>query len=228
MEILPFLEQQAQFNLWDLKLWYFDQPQAAREATVEAFLCPSRDRDGQLGDDGYPNLDGSKAGAIGDYASVSGSSEEDFMKGTEKGMIIEGGFSGFNSSTKRIDRWFSMTKFKMVTDGLSNVIMIGEKHVQTKQKNKYAGDNSIYNGTNSRSHARIAGPQSLPDESIFPLADGPEFDIQTRNRLFGGSHPGVCIFAMGDASVQSLPVDFDMVALGKLADRADGEIVQLP
>src|SRR5690606_405085 len=159
------------------------QTKEARETAVPAYLCPSRVRDSLLGDDGYPNNDGSLAGSVGDYASVSGSSEEDFMKGTEKGMLIEGGITGFNAATKRIDQWFSKTKFRMVTDGLSKTLMVGEKHVQVKQRNKYAGDNSLYNGANARSHARIAGPQQLPDESVFPLATGPEFDITTRNRL---------------------------------------------
>lgn len=227
IQILPFQEESARFNQWDLKLWYFDQLQAAREASIPVYLCPSRDRDSLLGDDGYPSNDGSKAGSVGDYASVSGSSENDFMKGTEKGMIIEGGFSGFNSATKRVDRWFSKTKFRMVTDGLSKTIMIGEKHVQLKQRNIYAGDNSIYNGTNARSHARIAGPQTPGEDNIFPLADGPEFDISTRNRLFGSSHPGVCQFVMGDGSVQSLQVDMDPVSLGYIANRADGEVAGL-
>jgi prepilin-type N-terminal cleavage/methylation domain-containing protein len=40
--ILPYIEQENVFRLWNLQLKYSVQTQAAREAQPKTFLCPSR------------------------------------------------------------------------------------------------------------------------------------------------------------------------------------------
>src|SRR5262245_20421907 len=40
--ILPYIEQQAQYSLWDLKKNYYAQVDAARLTTGKVMVCPSR------------------------------------------------------------------------------------------------------------------------------------------------------------------------------------------
>ena len=41
--------------------------------------------------------------------------------------------------------------------------------------------------------------------------------------VFGSYHPGICQFAFCDGSVHALPVTINLVTLGRLAARNDGE-----
>jgi hypothetical protein len=40
--LLPYLEQQNLYALWDLNQTYFDQTRPARETPVKTYFCPSR------------------------------------------------------------------------------------------------------------------------------------------------------------------------------------------
>ena len=46
--ILPYIEQDNVFRLWDLSKKYAAQTPAARQAQVKTFLCPSRRGPGEL------------------------------------------------------------------------------------------------------------------------------------------------------------------------------------
>jgi len=46
--VLPFIEQDAVYRLWNTQLKYAVQPQAARQAQIKTFLCPSRRSAGNL------------------------------------------------------------------------------------------------------------------------------------------------------------------------------------
>lgn len=121
-----------------------------------------------------------------------------------------------------IDHWKSQTRFRNITDGLSHTIFIGEKHVLpgTFGTNTPAnvaaqtGDGSIYNGDHPWVISRAAGP-------LFPLANkNSDFNSQ-----FGSWHTGICQFAMGDGSVQTIANEIDPLTLGRLAQRNDGDFV---
>ena len=103
--------------------------------------------------------------------------------------------------------------FLSFLDGTSNTLMVGEKHVPNFNFGN-SPDSSIYNGDNGASH-RDAGVG-------VPLAKGP-----TGAGGFGSYHPGICQFVFGDGTVRSLPVSIDLVLLGMLANRQDGNAVSL-
>jgi len=46
--ILPYIEQDGVYRLWDTKLKYASQTQAARQAQIKTFLCPARRSPGEL------------------------------------------------------------------------------------------------------------------------------------------------------------------------------------
>jgi prepilin-type N-terminal cleavage/methylation domain-containing protein len=83
--ILPYLEQDNLFRLWNMSRSYYDQTEAARVTPVKTYFCPTRrspnsapatsiSGDQQFLTDDYPpsplpNL----PGALGDYACCTGS-----------------------------------------------------------------------------------------------------------------------------------------------------------
>jgi hypothetical protein len=82
--ILPYLEQDNLYRLWDLNRPYYDQVPAARETAVKGYFCPSRRRAGDAptlsvsGD--APSWLQNRAhapGALADYAVVLDKSGHD-------------------------------------------------------------------------------------------------------------------------------------------------------
>jgi hypothetical protein len=103
-------------------------------------------------------------------------------------------------------------RFAQITDGLSNTLLVGEKHVPWKHFGEGPLDNSAYNADYFLSHSRPAGPD-------YPLA-------QTRTELspvFGSYHTAVVQFGFCDGSVRPLPRTIDPKVLGLLACRDDGQ-----
>jgi len=101
----------------------------------------------------------------------------------------------------------------MITDGLSNTIFIGEKHVPQGTWGHGWLDSSTYNGDYFECSCRAGGPD-------YPLA-------RTRDEYrwcFGSYHFLIVQFAFGDGRVQPLKVDTDPVILGYLTHRADGQV----
>jgi len=153
-----------------------------------------------------PNPNPHVPGATGDYAACTGDTNGTIdyypgMNGTTDATAANGAFVYFG---------YRIT-FQSITDGLGNTIFVGEKHVP-KMAYGASPDSSVYNGDNGASH-RQAGVGA-------PLANGPYGTGQ-----FGSYHPGVCLFAMGDASVRAISTGIDLANLSYLANRHDEQII---
>src|SRR4029078_2136961 len=87
-------------------------------------------------------------------------------------------------------------RLSMVSDGLSNTIFLGEKHVSVSELN---GEGSIYNGDYGSSFKKAG--------IGHPIIRVP---TETGNMSrFGSWHPGVCQFVFGDGSVRAIRVTLD-------------------
>jgi hypothetical protein len=105
-------------------------------------------------------------------------------------------------------------RFTEITDGLSNTLLVGEKHVPLGHFGVGWWDCSLYNGDYYHCSTRPAGPgQELAR------------DKNETRWCFGSYHPYVCQFAFGDGSVRSLPVTISGETLGLLANKADGQVI---
>lgn len=102
----------------------------------------------------------------------------------------------------------------MITDGLSNTIFVGEKHVPRNLWGQGWLDCSTYNGDYYQCSCRPAGPD-------YPLAKSPDEISWT----FGSYHWQTVQFLFGDGRVQVLSVDVDPAILGLLAQRDDGQVI---
>jgi len=210
--ILPFVEQDNLYRQWDLTLKYYNQPTFDVTAQVPIYLCPSRRRPPQIGNLPEDVATGKK-GSLGDYAVASSDNTTDavtaYDMATATGSIITGVRSG--------TQWTSLTSFASVTDGLSNTLFVGEKHIQRGQIGNVKGDRTIWNGDSIDVFARVGGP-----------GKGIVADLNTAtNQRFGSYHPGVCQFLLGDGSVRGLKVTTPESVLSLLIQRADGQVASV-
>src|SRR5262249_18475313 len=117
-----------------------------------------------------------------------------------------------------------INSFDSVADGLSNTLLVGDKHVLVGSEGvsllpsgKYIGDGSIWNSDMLQNLGRAAGPRN-------PLALSPTDDFGTQNiESFGSNHSGVVQFVFGDGSVHGLRTSIPSATLGLLANKADGQ-----
>jgi prepilin-type N-terminal cleavage/methylation domain-containing protein len=218
IRILPFVEQQNLFQQWDISRDYFSQASQVQETYVKLYFCPTRRSPEGLSVNNaedtcrgvfYP-------GALTDYACSSGDRRS--YKGylddkTANGAIIVG-----EATVARgvATTWRSRTNLSSLSDGTSNTILVGEKHVRPSTFGQALGDFAAYNGGRDvpRNVARCGGPG-------FPIAKVPRSDIEPE-RTFGSYHPGICQFVMGDGSVRSIGVDLSPDILRLLVVRNDG------
>jgi len=232
--LLPYLEQGNLFDLWDMSLRYYDQPDAVRLATVPAYFCPSRRTAGDAaqGSLSGDELQGSGAhvpGALSDYIACAGDPKGfiDYWAGQVTWVTAaNGNYANGAFHYGPVPGGADPIRLAMITDGLSNTIFFGEKHIPqvsadpanddptTYGFGNSPADSSAYNGDHTGSFRKVGVG--------MPLARG-DNDPSTFN--FGSSHPGICQFVFGDGGVRALSVAMDEVALGYLANRADGGVI---
>jgi len=229
--LLPYLEQANLFDLWDFELEYYDQPDQVRLVAVPAYFCPSRR---SAADAAQGSLNGDSRlgaahlpGALGDYLSCAGdpSGTVDFPIGhpaiDEDNPPTNGAFQMENAWPLHFGGLWGAVRLSMISDGLSNTIFFGEKHIPQVGVDptlygfgNAPADGSAFNGDHAGSFRKL-GVGS-------PLARG---DVDPARLLFGSSHPGICQFVFGDGSVRSLAAEADEIVLGYLANREDEQVI---
>jgi prepilin-type N-terminal cleavage/methylation domain-containing protein len=215
--ILPFIEQGPVYTIWTTVYPGATQDnginpvanttvpdiKTAREAQMAIFFCPSRRGPPVLNDIDGPGPS-TVLGMGADYAACAG---DGTLLGTSNtGMI---GFlnSGVHTSAG--------VRFAAVTDGLSNTLLLGEKHVKQSDLGDYISDGIIWSGGESGVYMRWANASR-------PLAQSPD-DVY--NKQFGSYHTGLVQFVFGDGSVRGISTSTPGSTLALLANRQDGQPV---
>lgn len=204
--ILPYMEQENLFRQWDLSKMYFDQNETARRTPVKSYFCPSR----RAASDGL-SLSGDLLfmpngelvhfpGALSDYAAEVDKTGHDESEETCPNM--SGSFQ-VKSGMRFID----------FTDGLSNALLVGEKHVPITSHGVGWWDCSTYDGEYPMCWTRAASQK-------HPLTTNP----RDTGWKFGSRHTGVVNFCFADGSVRALPVSIDPLTLELLGMRNDGQV----
>jgi prepilin-type N-terminal cleavage/methylation domain-containing protein len=205
--IMPYVEQDNLYKKFHLDQPYVFQPEIARATAVRIYFCPSRRKPGDrelscAGSQGIGCIsDYLPEGGLGDYGANIGTLGSDQAN---ENWITDGTFRkgpvGF--------------RFAEITDGLSNTILLGEKHVPMHHFGQIGWDCSIYDGHNFTCSMRPGG-------EFFPLIS----DIHSLDWGFGSYHPTVCQFVMGDGSVRVISVTITPRTLGLLVSRNDGQVI---
>jgi len=197
---LPFIEQDNLYRTWNIRLTYYQQSDIARLTTVPLYFCPSRrtaagsisvsgDVDSVQGGFHVP-------GALSDYAANAGTANL-------AGLTSDGPF--------QLGRGI---RFSAISDGLSNTLLVGDKHVPINTFGQGWLDSSVYNGDIPLSYLRGAGNGTA-------LA-------QYRNEIswkFGSYHTAVCLFALCDGSVRNIFHGIDPVTFARLCQMNDGQVI---
>jgi prepilin-type N-terminal cleavage/methylation domain-containing protein len=227
IEILPFVDQTPLQAQWTMNSGnFYTQNTTARMTTLPLFFCPSR-RPMMTSKIPEPEQGGTLTadGALADYACNVGTSGSDYWWNTPTNGT--GAANTPNDGPFRLDNnWSGIggptyvggVKIAQISDGMSNTLMLGEKHAQAAHFGDYNySDGPAYNGDSGHS-SRGAGPGRT-------IARGPTDTVTDR---FGSWHPSICQFALCDGTVRPLPVSIDSTVLGYLANKADGQSVTLP
>ncbi|MBS0260332.1 MAG: DUF1559 domain-containing protein [Planctomycetes bacterium] len=224
VQILPYIEQPALYNQWDLSRPYYLQTAAVQTAQVPVFYCPSRrssllSTQFEVSSTGVPDTN-LYPGAMGDYAANGGQ----FAGSIVDNPLCNGAMCQANSqvSGSQIVSTTSRTKMRDFTDGTSQTFLVGEKHAPVTrwgQSGPTWGDGAIFNGDYPRNYNRIAG---LPK---FNLGQGPNDLSGPFHCKFGSDHIGICQFLFTDGHVASLNNSVDLDLLNRLAVRNDGRVV---
>jgi len=238
VRILPFLEQRALYEKWDLSASYEDQDDVAVSQALEIFLCPSRHSlttanvptevkewyvTAPCGCGGWASIK-IVGGATGDYAGnhgdlspgSTGSADDYYYGGNGTGVLIS---SQAEEVAKRRLNWIDRINVASITDGSSNTTLAGELHVVPENLNQIPFNGPIYNGEDLAAFSRIGGP-GVP---ILSGRQKSKFGVLG----FGSWHPGLCNFVFADGSTRFIANDIDTVSLGNLCNRRDGGLVSI-
>jgi prepilin-type N-terminal cleavage/methylation domain-containing protein/prepilin-type processing-associated H-X9-DG protein len=243
--LLPYIEAQNEYKLWDITYHYALQPAPIGSATdpaphnIKIYFCPSRREPGPFSSQANEKFaDGSVApnrpGGLSDYASVSSNGNNDgaLRIGIPTGLINGQPASGNGAFNKaggnaRILSFSSQFSFAHVTDGLSNTLLIGEKHIRPKSLQGKNEDRSVYDSGNDNNFRRFIGFDAASNKK-YPLVAAPmdeDVAFPLGNSSFGSRHLGVCQFVFCDGSVHALPVSLDLNTLENLGNPQDGNTV---
>jgi prepilin-type N-terminal cleavage/methylation domain-containing protein/prepilin-type processing-associated H-X9-DG protein len=205
--IHPELEHGDLFSLWDRNKSYAEQLPQARLAQVKTYYCPSR-RSPRMSpmfsiSGGTEETSGSYhiPGGLGDYAVSIDRTGHD--ESEEACPSMNGVFEAVNG-----------IRFNMITDGLSQTLLVGEKHVPMDRFGVGGWDCSMFDGSNHQCYCRAA-------TQVTPLTTDP----RSCGWVFGSMHPGVVQFCFADGSVHALPASINPTILEWLGTRNGGEVI---
>lgn len=236
--VMPYLELQNLQDVVDIERSAYDMPATVLELQVLAYYCPGRRSAPQISTNGASRAGhGPTKGAMCDYAICGGdgtispwygdtsSSPNGISQTTHAWGRLPYNLSGDMVGSDPLWRykgWKCERTFTDVRDGLSNTLLIGEKHVHPDHQGDYVyGDGTFFNDDSSMTMTRLAGPSfPLARSSTDPVA--PDRAIGT----FGSWHSGgACNFVMVDGSVHGLLPSIDSTVLGCLANINDGQAI---
>lgn len=244
--IMPYMEQGNISQLWTFNQFYSSATNSAgRTLQVKSYYCPSRrgpqtnpgvnKQEDVIPGDATPPPDfpgpGTDArfagtnnppGALGDYAgsvgtvTAIGTTTPFLWSGQQANGAFAQGLLNSDGSFR------SNTAFRVITDGLSNTFLAGEKHVPIGMfgRNK-VGDGSIYNGVWTTYSGRLCGPNDPPAQNPKDISRSVLNDAFYA-RKFGSYHPGVTQFVLADSSVRAIRVNIDVNTYALYAVRDDG------
>jgi prepilin-type N-terminal cleavage/methylation domain-containing protein len=218
--LLPYIEQQPLYSLWDIQKQCSRQTAAAYQQQLKTYICPSRLKPVlSTGDFKTPG------GGLCDYSPNYGTIPGVNNNNADGPIISSDETIGQDSSGNwLVLSWKGRTRMASITDGTSNTLLMGEKHIRPNSLRGKNEDRSVFGGQNN-SNRRVAGIQQNNTANVRPLRPANDQNGALANQSFGGPHPSVCVFAFCDGSVRKLNLTIDIQTLTSLATRGGGETV---
>ncbi|OWK34747.1 hypothetical protein FRUB_09589 [Fimbriiglobus ruber] len=218
--ILPNLEQSSVFNLWNLNYLASKQVPAAYQQQLKMYHCPSRPDFVLSIGDFVP-----AGGGLSDYAACFGT---EASGSNSNGAIIPTANMATSTTTDSSGNaivkpgWRGQLNLLSITDGTSNTMMFGEKHIRPNSLRGKNEDRSVFGGQNN-SMRRMAGYGA--SSVVRPLMPPNAQTTANANESFGSPHTGVCQFVFCDGSVKAIQTSVDLQTLSNLITRNDGNVI---
>jgi hypothetical protein len=213
--LLPFVEQQALYNEFNTRvpIWSVENL-APRERHLKVHLCPS---------DTYSSstfvVRDDSATPIEQYASSSYAANWGPSSATvnlDDTPLLSRGVFYRNSKTK----------FRDITDGLSNTLAIGERiNGPIPSSQPTAGGHSVFENAWSAAVREIT---DLGDDHGHMVLFETQFrpnEIDGDDKGVSAPHTGLALFGFCDGSVHILNENIDETVYNNLATRNGGEII---
>ncbi|HXG10566.1 MAG TPA: DUF1559 domain-containing protein [Gemmataceae bacterium] len=221
--LLPYIEQDNIYKLWNLRTLVSQQVPAAYQVQVKTYLCPSRPPATLSTNDAFPG-----GGGLCDYNPNYGT-RPGVANANAEGPIINAIPTVVRDASGNfiLTDWKSRTTMLSITDGSSNTLLWGEKHIRPSSLRPTRGrneDRSVF-GNQNNSIRRVAGIQQNNTANLRPLAPPEDENGAFANQRFGGPHPGICMFVFCDGSVKPVKLSVDLNTLTALATRNYGEVI---
>ncbi len=202
-QILPFIEQEA--------LWANPNDQTVRSTPIHIYFCPTRRKPVALSGGYWQVFD--YPVAMTDYAGNAGTSVQDGDGGGIEGF----GYDGMVAANQ-----VGAITFSMITDGASNTMLVGEKHMNLNfvTSECQPDDNAGYTAPLQDDVARWA---------VFPPAPdfrGPEYTAATLQPgiwQFGSSHQVGFQSVFADGAVRTIHFNVNLTIFQRAASRDDGQ-----
>ncbi len=136
-------------------------------------------------------------------------------------------YAASNSEGTGVVRMLSPHRLAEITDGLSNTLLVAEKHLNLANMGTWqADDNEGY--TAGWDHDTIRHTDGALDPQWLPVPDYVDTGPNTQNNLvgvFGASHIGIFHAAFVDGSVHRIRYGIDPFAFMYLGNIADGKAI---
>jgi prepilin-type N-terminal cleavage/methylation domain-containing protein/prepilin-type processing-associated H-X9-DG protein len=229
--LLPFIEQQNVFSMgtdgdaMNITSGQRTGAQQRDKTLISVFACPTR-RSIKL----YPRpknmsyVNGSNVNIAGpmDYAANAGDTGELWSGGPgAMSQYFDGSFS-FTATNANTGISYAQSEIDIsdISDGTTNTYLIGEKYLRPDDYatgNDPADDFGMYEGCAFDTYR-------WSPAGYTPRKDTPGLQI---TGAFGSAHSGGCIFVFCDGSVKSVSYSIDSTTHSRLANRSDGQVVDL-
>ncbi len=221
--ILPFMEQGNLYNSLNVNTQSLDGSAAIKslaQTPISVYRCAS--------DPGEPLNSNRGNYATSNYIAVFGALYDQAAPST--GALVYGSRqkegTGIFSANSAI-------RFGDITDGTSNTVMVGERCLGSNGVRSATGVLRVYTGgiwagipkdatSNVNNHVTLSGEFAGANARFRRL------NSRDSNNSLASTHTGGGQFVFADGSVQFISENSDNVFMDRIADRADGGVVQWP
>ena len=225
-QLLTFIEQDALWQRWDRFNFNNNNPNppfpptAFARQVVTTMICPTNPFGGNyLNQQATPGGPSDQRYFITSYFGCSGTTSYPFYNATRP------------STTWCHDGVFTKNRrwgFSEIVDGLSNTLLLGERHYFDPHFDLLTGDKIkdwgwVWFGGDTDTFLSTY----VPINYRFPAVGGTQVEYEYRISAFGSGHPGGAQFTLADGSVRFISQTINMATYRALGTRAGGEAVTI-
>lgn len=230
--ILPYIEQDALYEVMPNPLndsGWWGATDARSLALIEisrsftpTYICPSQPN----GPRERRNINGIAGRAMSSYLGNAGNAANDNAAMRDS----DGVFNAVGMLQTRFPDFGMAYKFRDITDGLSNTLLVGEAPYDlddTRDCNicdRYLHYHPNFDSGTGSDFSEVMGSTLFPINTVDDLTAS----ATAREISFGSFHPAGGNFALADGSVRFVTDSIDLVTWQNVGARSDGVPIELP